>query len=489
MSRFFNGGDGVDKLIVSSAPVTAVPLSMSAHIRMNTLTLGASFPVLTIDDNATTNRFALGVCDGATINVLAVSVASSTIIEGVSTGSISDTTGFHHAGAVFASTTSRTAFLDGVAGTTDTNSSTPSGIAYTRIGCKASNLRDFNGYIAHPAIWSVALSADEMAALAKGASPLSIRPASLVFYSPYLGRDSPEIDIVGGRTLTVTGTSSSTEEPPQLRSPSRKGNRIFVPPKFGNVSLRFRGGDEYTDVAAAPVTATPLTLMIWIKNPGTLINEASSTQFIDLGYPADNTHYFFRIGMNGYSVATYPGLAMAQVRSPSGTQAAYSNEEVTADDQWHHVCGVFTSSTNRGVFLDGDKGPVAPEDHTPSGITTLRIGGRQSGYIQRRDRNPPNISLAHPAIWNVALTDEEVVALAAGASPLSIRSSALKFYAPHVGRDGTIIDVVGGLTLKNYGASSLADAPRLMPATSWSGYNYSTATGLVFAPNFLPFIQ
>ena len=53
-------------------------------------------------------------------------------------------------------------------------------------------------------------------------------------------------------------------------------------------------------------------------------------------------------------------------------------------------------------------------------------------------------SLAEAAIWNAALSDAEVAALATGVSPLLVRPGSLVFYAP-LARD--LLDRVGGLQL------------------------------------------
>ena len=69
------------------------------------------------------------------------------------------------------------------------------------------------GNIAHVGIWNVALTDGEVAMLASGLSPQRVRPQSLIAYLPFLGRDSPEIDIVGGKTFTVNGATTSANEP------------------------------------------------------------------------------------------------------------------------------------------------------------------------------------------------------------------------------------------------------------------------------------
>lgn len=54
--------------------------------------------------------------------------------------------------------------------------------------------------------------------------------------------------------------------------------------------------------------------------------------------------------------------------------------------------------------------------------------------------------VAHVALWNVALTDDEVASLAAGVSPLRMRRDALIAYWP-VGGQSPEPDVVGGFDL------------------------------------------
>lgn len=71
-----------------------------------------------------------------------------------------------------------------------------------------------DGQIAEVAAWNAVLSTAELAALAKGASPLAVRPGLLKFYLPLWGAGSPEIDLSGnGNTGTLTGTASADHAP------------------------------------------------------------------------------------------------------------------------------------------------------------------------------------------------------------------------------------------------------------------------------------
>ncbi len=70
----------------------------------------------------------------------------------------------------------------------------------------------FPGYIAEATIWDTNLSDPEVAIIGAGYSPLLVRPANIVFYIPFV-RNSFE-DLVGGLTLTETGTVVVKDHPP-----------------------------------------------------------------------------------------------------------------------------------------------------------------------------------------------------------------------------------------------------------------------------------
>lgn len=79
--------------------------------------------------------------------------------------------------------------------------------------------RHFPGLIADAAYWSVALTALEIAGLAKGIRPPYVRRLSLLLYYPLDGLQSPEPDLSGNKNNgTLTGTSSGFGPPFGLQS-------------------------------------------------------------------------------------------------------------------------------------------------------------------------------------------------------------------------------------------------------------------------------
>jgi len=74
----------------------------------------------------------------------------------------------------------------------------------------------FEGAIADAAAYSTSLTADEIAALAAGYSPLFIQPDKLVGYWPLGGISYPAdyADVSQGNDLTATGSPSIVDHPP-----------------------------------------------------------------------------------------------------------------------------------------------------------------------------------------------------------------------------------------------------------------------------------
>lgn len=120
---------------------------------------------------------------------------------------------WHHACAVFTTTSSRAAYYDGANKGTNTSSNTATGFNNTCIAVRHYNgAYDYhlNGDIGEAAIWNVALTDSEVASLALGFSPLMIRPMSLVGYWPMVtGPTSGSyLDRVARNNMTITGTPS-----------------------------------------------------------------------------------------------------------------------------------------------------------------------------------------------------------------------------------------------------------------------------------------
>jgi len=139
---------------------------------------------------------------------------------------------WYHGCAVFVSTTSRSAYLNGSGKGSDANVCVaPFNHDCFTIGAPAGSKPEwapFDGALAWLAAWNVALIDDEAAQLALGICPLLIRPQSLVGYWPLGGlHGANDNDIVGGFHMTAYNTPTWAEHPGGLWYP--RGVSVAVP--------------------------------------------------------------------------------------------------------------------------------------------------------------------------------------------------------------------------------------------------------------------
>lgn len=232
MSRLFDGVD--DVLSVGSAPVTAPPFSFACWFKLDGDVASQRVLLALSTAGSNDNQFRIQLESGGLINFRARTTGNE---DAQTATAITDSTTWHHIGGYASSASDRGVVLDGVVEGTNAVSLTPSGINRFYIGRRemAATL-PFPGNIAHVAIWSAALSVSEWASLgAAKLSPIHVRPQSLVFYAPYFGRDSSEIDIVGALAVTVSGAVALDDEP-AIIIPSRKFISLPVATSSGVVN-------------------------------------------------------------------------------------------------------------------------------------------------------------------------------------------------------------------------------------------------------------
>lgn len=179
--------------------------------------------------NADDTQYLMSICDSSQDDnywgmYLNGSGADQVVAKLRTTGSneASTTTGYsintwHHACAVFTNSTLRAAFIDGGSKGTHVLNRTPDATQdRTGIGVEYKNAtgQGFDGRIAEAAIWNAALTDAEVAILARGYSPLFVRPQSLVAYWPLI-RDEDQ-DRVGGYDMTPFNTPSVAAHAPVI---------------------------------------------------------------------------------------------------------------------------------------------------------------------------------------------------------------------------------------------------------------------------------
>ena len=178
------------------------------------------------------------------------------------------------------------------------------------------------------------------------------------------------------------------------------------------------GSSQFVSAASAVVTAYPFSLFAYF-NP-TVTNVA---EYI---FSSDNSG---SATVNGFRLRA-AGDAAAVVRGTTGdgtTTDAYSTGTTFVANTWQKAVIVATSATSRSVWLNNGGQGTAVGNIVPTGINRTLIGATEllaviSGWF--------NGSLAHAAIWNIALTTQDRNMLQAGYSPRLIQIPSLKAYLP-----------------------------------------------------------
>jgi len=178
---------------------------------------------------------------------------------------------------------------------------------------------------------------------------------------------------------------------------------------------------EYMIVLSAISTSTPFSMACWFRS-----DDPAAGQCVMSIANNNNDVNYFSLEARGDVAGDY---IRACTRNSVGYVAATSTKGYAAN-AWHHACGVWASSGDRRVYLDGGNKGTNNLDRTPSGLNRTAVGVicRQNKFLYMSGY------IAEAAIWDVALTDAEAAILAAGYSPLFVRPQSLIVYWPMVRR-------------------------------------------------------
>lgn len=224
---------------VETTPITEMPLTICAWARCPDTTaehvVGGIFRGA--GSGGSDNAWYLTFRGNAANDPLTATQAAGGAFTSANTSSSYRANTWHHCAGVFASSTSRKVYLDAGSPGEDTTSGTPSGVNSIGIAAYLPAVGAYQSWtvdVAEFAIWRTALTQSHILALSKGANPRTILPQSLVFYAPLRGGHT-DIDLIGGRVMTLGGNPAITDHPVIYPLQSRRNiiRAAYVAPTGG----------------------------------------------------------------------------------------------------------------------------------------------------------------------------------------------------------------------------------------------------------------
>jgi hypothetical protein len=213
MAYEFNGTN--QSMQTATIPLSSTPLTMACWFNSDSASAVQTPIMIRVPGGGASGGYMViflrGDLSGDPIQVGIQTGGNAPVVQSSTSGYSTNT--WNHACAIFTNNTSRTIYLNGGNSATNTNNIfiTPGEI---RIGASVDNnnnlLQYMDGCLAEVGIWNAALTAAEIASLAKGMTCDKVRPQSLVFYAP-LVRDL--IDTKGGLTITNNNTATVATHP------------------------------------------------------------------------------------------------------------------------------------------------------------------------------------------------------------------------------------------------------------------------------------
>lgn len=214
MARGFNGKS---TFYECSAPVTTGPVTISCWVRPRDLYVSSQGLqcLVAVGLSTGTRRTQLDIIGGDSNNLIipryVVITTANSMIGATSKTRASVINDFHHYCGTWDNTVNAgsvkyyfdSSVFNGGAGAAGTST----GWDKLTIGARYNNNiigAWFSGLIAEVAVWNVVLDSFEVTALSRGVNPLNIRLPALKFYAPLIGNREQEIDIIGGKVLTLT---------------------------------------------------------------------------------------------------------------------------------------------------------------------------------------------------------------------------------------------------------------------------------------------
>jgi len=224
------------------------------------------------------------------------------------------------------------------------------------------------------------------------------------------------------------------------------------------MARHFDGNIQFLRNVNGILTAVPITMACWFRSDDLTIHQSLMALWQD------------GIFQQGFELAAGGSFAGDPVVAMTADALNFEWAESTAGyaaNTWHHACGVWAAINDRRAYIDGGNRGNDGNNCTPVGIDETTIGVRPDAIYQYYMSG----DIAEAVIWNVALTDGEVAALATGIEAWKIRPGNIVAYWPLWGYHSPEIDCHAGtyqLTLE-WGPTQSNHAPVKLFMVYWPG--------------------
>ncbi len=187
------------------------------------------------------------------------------------------------------------------------------------------------------------------------------------------------------------------------------------------------GASQFYESQTAPVTTYPFTVSCWFRSTSAATNQA----VVCLSYTGDSRRF---------QIVVRDPITLAVVTNTGTVGVNVTSSVPFIVGEWTSAIAVCASSTSQIIYVNGSGAGTNTTSMPLSGLNRFQIGTRVAGtYGAYFDGD-----IADVAVFNVALTDEEIAMLSGGGvfakriDPRKIRAgntNGLKSYIPLWGID------------------------------------------------------
>jgi hypothetical protein len=178
---------------------------------------------------------------------------------------------WHHAAGVWTPSVSMLVYIDGALGDTRGLLNPPTGLDEMAFGVlrRSGFAQYMDGALACWGLWREALSGEEIAALARGTHPTTIRPTGLID-AWELDSVGPAVGVVRGTVLTAYGGGGLLPRPAHLQGPPRRQRRYIDLAASGGGGTTYTLTAETGEVAVTGQSGTLKRIATVVANAGTV---------------------------------------------------------------------------------------------------------------------------------------------------------------------------------------------------------------------------